>query len=91
MHKYAYYIHDKITACLIYPNNSKYQEELIEIMRKATYILDLDICSKELFLKTNNKNVFFFQNLVGIDQNAIYFSVYASMGMFYFYIQTTQF
>lgn len=40
-----------------------------------------------LFLKTNNKNVFFFQNLVGIDQNAIYFSVYASMGMFYFYIQ----
>lgn len=40
-----------------------------------------------LFVKTQNRDVFFFQNLVGLDQNAIYISVYASFAMFYFYVQ----
>ena len=39
------------------------------------------------FIETKNKDVFYFQNLVGIDQNAIYFSVYATLAMFFFYTQ----
>lgn len=39
------------------------------------------------FIKIKDKELFFFQKLVGVDQNAIYVSVYASIAMFYFYVQ----
>ncbi|POS02986.1 O-antigen ligase-like membrane protein [Flavobacterium croceum DSM 17960] len=45
------------------------------------FILNAFYC----FLLTKDRELFFFQKLVGIDQNAIYVSVYASIAMFYFY------
>ncbi|ARF09694.1 RING finger domain protein [Indivirus ILV1] len=48
LHKYAYSVFDKINGNYFKP------EDMLDIINNATKILNLDICSSELFLSKNN-------------------------------------
>ena len=80
-----------LTIPLLFLNKSLFNnlksEKILRYYSISNAFLALFFIFKALykFILSGNKETFFFHNLVGLDQNAIFVSIYASFSFFYFF------